>query len=51
MSEQKTLRVKDFYITTEKAEQFLIEMDQLCQKFAVKGEGKKLDYGFVWEGV
>lgn len=51
MSDQKTLRVKDFWITTEESEEFLFEMDQVCQKYAVKGQDKKLEYGFVWGGV
>lgn len=47
--EETTLTVEYFYIVTKNPEQFLIEMDAVCQKFAVKGEDRKLDYGFRWE--
>ncbi len=46
---ETTLLVKYFSITTKNPEEFLTEMDKVCQKFAVKEDDKGLAYGYNWE--
>lgn len=45
---ERTLHVEYFSITTLKPEQFLTEIDKLCQKFAVKEKDGGLKYGYNW---
>ncbi len=41
-----------FYIKTDRLEQFLTEIDKVCQRFAVRNEiDKGLEYGYHWEGI
>lgn len=40
-----------FYIKTNRLEQFLEEMDKLCQTFAAKNEREQPDFSYDWDAI
>lgn len=45
------ISMRYFYIKTERFEQFLTELNKLCEKFAVKNERQQPDFSYDWDAI